>query len=185
VASVVQSVMYSSRDERTFSRAVSVLHRIGVCHLRDALRKDFSEVISTLKITLFPLIEALGDYEVHDYLMKSKQEPYFALSWIITWFSHDVVDSGIAKRIFDACLASHPLLPVYLSIAMILHPYNRRLVLDKHDSDFASVHSRLCQLPKNSLPNFPTNSSRNSESLKSVSIQVPFQDLINNAISFM
>lgn len=86
VASIVQSTMYTSRDEQSFSRAVAVLHRIGKCHLRDALRKDFSEVIATLKITLFPLIAALGEYEVHDYLVKSKQEPYFALSWVITWY---------------------------------------------------------------------------------------------------
>jgi len=76
-------------------------------------------------------------------------EPFFALSWIITWFSHDVRDTALVKRLFDFFIVSHPLMPVYMSIAMVCHPNNRTEVLNA-DCDFASVHKALSQLPRNS-----------------------------------
>jgi len=76
-------------------------------------------------------------------------EPFFALSWIITWFSHDVRDTALVKRLFDFFIVSHPLMPVYMSIAMVLHPFNRMEVLEA-ECDFASVHRALAQLPRNS-----------------------------------
>jgi hypothetical protein len=76
-------------------------------------------------------------------------EPFFALSWVITWFSHDIRDTALVKRLFDAFIVSHPLFPLYLSAAMILHPYNRNEILST-DCDFAAVHHTLSGLPKNS-----------------------------------
>jgi len=79
VASVVLGSMYVSGEEMSFAKATRVLHRIGKCYLRDALRNDFKEIINSLKMTIFPLIAELGDYQLHDYLIESDQEPYFAL----------------------------------------------------------------------------------------------------------
>ena len=76
-------------------------------------------------------------------------EPYFCLSWIITWFSHDVRDTAAVKRLFDFFIVSHPLMSVYVSVAMMIHPLNRIEVLGA-DCDFACVHNALADLPKNS-----------------------------------
>ena len=59
---------------------------------------------------------------------------------------------------------------------MVLHPYNRRIVFKKEDNDFASVHRRLCSLPENSCP---------SASNEIDEVPVPFQSLIDNAITYM
>jgi hypothetical protein len=67
----------------------------------------------------------------------------------LTWFSHDVRDTELVKRLFDAFLVSHPLLPVYMSIAMMLHPTNRQAILET-ECDFASIHQCLAALPRNS-----------------------------------
>ena len=39
--------------------------------------------------------------------------PVFALAWVLTWFAHGVARLPAAARLFDAFLASHPLLPLY------------------------------------------------------------------------
>ena len=63
--------------------ASSVLYNIGCSHLRDAMSNDFKNLMSGIKMTLFPLIGLL-DSELHDYLICSEVEPFFCLSWIIT-----------------------------------------------------------------------------------------------------
>jgi hypothetical protein len=51
--------------------------------------------------------------------------------------------------LFDAFLVSHPLLVLYVSIAMMTHPINRKIILDT-DCDFAALHHTLSMLPRNS-----------------------------------
>lgn len=45
-------------------------------------------------------------------------QPYFALPWILTWFSHSLGDLDVVARIFDVLLVSHPLMPLYLAAAV-------------------------------------------------------------------
>ena len=45
-------------------------------------------------------------------------QPYFALPWILTWFSHSLADVAVVSRMFDLFLVSHPLLPLYASAAV-------------------------------------------------------------------
>lgn len=47
------------------------------------------------------------------------ETPYFALSWLLTWFAHDVPDLDSIARLFDLFLASHPLMPLYLAAVAI------------------------------------------------------------------
>ena len=41
--------------------------------------------------------------------------PFFALSWFITWFAHNLQSLAQISRLFDLLLASHPLMPLYVS----------------------------------------------------------------------
>lgn len=47
------------------------------------------------------------DYEVYELLSEAPthQMPHFALSWILTWFSHDLNKFSHVQLIFDACLS--------------------------------------------------------------------------------
>ncbi len=49
---------------------------------------------------------------------RSECQYYFSLSWLITWFSHDIADAECVNRLFDFFLASHPIMPVYYSSAV-------------------------------------------------------------------
>lgn len=60
-----------------------------------------------------------SDKELHAHILGSGIPPFFALGWFITWFSHNVPDLGDISRIFDALMASHPLMPIYLSAAVM------------------------------------------------------------------
>jgi len=126
----------------------SVLAKVSISHFRDATRPSFLQLQTTIRLLVMPLI-CHFDREVHDFLYACEMEPFFALSWIITWFSHDIRDTALAKRLFDAFLVSHPLLPLYVAIAMVCHPNNREEIL-MTECDFAPVHSTLSNLPRNS-----------------------------------
>ena len=49
------------------------------------------------------------------HLERSEVGTTFALSWILTWFSHDVDKVELMLRIFDVTLATHKFFPLYLS----------------------------------------------------------------------
>lgn len=125
-----------------------VLLEVSQSHLGDAMKSDFECLTSALRLIVMPLIYHF-DPEVHNHLKMSHMEPFFCFSWIITWFSHDIRDTSLVKRLFDVFIVSHPLMPVYMSIAMVLHPSNREEVLNT-ECDFAALHKTLTNLPRNS-----------------------------------
>ncbi len=138
----------SAADSMGMTLACQVLLQISQQHLRDPMRADFLQLQAALKLVLMPMIAAF-DAEVHSHLYDCDMEPFFAISWIITWFSHDVRDTAVVKRLFDFFLVSHPMMPIYMSVAMTIHPLNRIELLST-DCDFACVHNALANLPKNS-----------------------------------
>ncbi len=81
--------------------------------LRYALNPTLESTKQILAL-LFPLI-AYIDPQVYSYLAKSGVEPFFALSWIITWFSHELENLDRISRLFDVFIVSHPMMPLYLS----------------------------------------------------------------------
>jgi hypothetical protein len=44
--------------------------------------------------------------------------PYYALSWILTWFSHDFEDYQKVVRLFDLFISSQALMPVFTACAV-------------------------------------------------------------------
>jgi len=146
----------SSQDDTTLQTATAmgltlpttVLLSLSRTHFRDALRTNFTLLQSALKLIILPLL-ATTDPELHSHLVDCEMEPYFCLSWIITWFAHDVRDTALVKRLYDFFIVSHPLMVVYVCVGMMIHPLNRIEVLAV-DCDFSEVHNALCELPRNS-----------------------------------
>ncbi|KAL3938551.1 MAG: hypothetical protein SGARI_001697 [Bacillariaceae sp.] len=138
----------TEQQKNDFELPCKVLQQVSFSHLSDALQSNFLQLQTGIKLVLFPLLAKL-DPMVHNHLLDADMEPFFCLSWIITWFSHDVRDTSLVKRLFDAFIVSHPLLPVYMAIAMMIHPFNRSIILET-DCDFASLHQVLASLPRHS-----------------------------------
>ncbi|CAN0520997.1 unnamed protein product, partial [Scytosiphon promiscuus] len=45
-------------------------------------------------------------------------EPYYCMSWVLTWFSHDLQDLSMVARLYDVLLGAHPTLILYISAAV-------------------------------------------------------------------
>lgn len=164
--------------------ASSVLHSISESHLNQYMEKDFNTLLNTMTFTIIPMIHML-DPILYNHLYKcnifTNDIPFFTLSWIITWFGHDLNDDvDLAKRLYDAMISSHPIFIIYLVVSMLLHPYNRGLILkggvsdeDGGDDCFALMHNSLCTLPQQCVGSDGHHAN------------VPIQDLIDNSIQFM
>lgn len=79
-----------------------------------------------LKLVLKLLKEV--DVELYEFIEQAGDLPTFTLSWILTWYSHDLYYFSSVQRIFDVCLSQHPLFSLYLTTATII--YNRDKLID-------------------------------------------------------
>jgi hypothetical protein len=151
-----------------------ILSRLCQVHLRDALREDLNALTSFINAVFFPLMNVM-DEELHDLFHESNLEASTAiLPWIITWFTHDIHDAQVASRLVDAFLSAHPLFPLYVSVALLIHPRNRVDILNA-DLDAASIHVAIRSLTFKvcgdwTLPNEDC---------------ITVQDLIDDAITIM
>jgi hypothetical protein len=50
-------------------------------------------------------------------------QPFYAISWVLTWFAHDVDQWATVTRLYDAFLAAHPMLCLYLAAALVARSY--------------------------------------------------------------
>lgn len=69
---------------------------------------------------LFPLVTTI-DKNIGKFLAKSGVQPYAALPWVMTWYSHVLEDQTLSERMFDLFLASPSLLPLYLAASLVVH----------------------------------------------------------------
>ncbi len=134
VASVI-FVNFSQEPEMSHS----ILHRLASTHLRDVMMEDFSNISALLESVLYPLLQVI-DEELHDYLIERELLPTVFLTWLITLFSHDIHSEEIASRLFDAIIVSHPLMPLYLTIAILIQPKNRQKLFSANKSEAAMLH---------------------------------------------
>eukprot|EP01038_Epipyxis_sp_PR26KG_P009667 gene9667-13016_t len=111
--------------------------------ITDYMRKDFELVSQWMKI-LFIIIKQV-DKELHGFIMLSELQPFFATSWLITWFAHDIKDVDAISRIYDVLLCSPPSFIIYLSAAYILHLRDGILACE---CDFAELHNYLVNAPE-------------------------------------
>jgi len=130
-------------DSLTFAVSEHVcLHVFNVC-----LLKDFEVLKEAMHIIM--IIIKIVDYQLYNRLVSVSMEPFFAISWIITWFSHSVKDIGSIARIFDVMLCSPPYYSYYLAATYVL--VNRDRIMDL-ELDNATIHQYLTALPSLQLP---------------------------------
>uniref|UniRef100_A0A914UIN1 Rab-GAP TBC domain-containing protein n=1 Tax=Plectus sambesii TaxID=2011161 RepID=A0A914UIN1_9BILA len=97
-------------------------------------------------IELVYVILANTDTDLEYYMRRAELGQLFALSWLLTWFAHSIDKYDSVVRLYDFFLASHSLMPVYLSAALVL--YRSSEILDKCECDMAQIHSLLSKLPR-------------------------------------
>lgn len=57
-------------------------------------------------------------FNILNVLFRADVGTIFALSWLITWFGHDIDSFEIVVRLFDVFLSHNPTMPVYLAVVV-------------------------------------------------------------------
>ncbi|CEI88579.1 hypothetical protein RMCBS344292_02961 [Rhizopus microsporus] len=117
------------------------MERVALFYLRDAMFATLEPVMKQL--TMIDSLIRLEDNELYEFIMEAGVLPYYALSWVITWYSHDLSDLEKIARLFDLILSSNPLMPVYLAVATVISKRKQVLALP---CDTSTVHSFLTNL---------------------------------------
>lgn len=112
-------------------------------HLRDFMCPTMDQTTMLLKF-IMPILQE-EDPELHEFLIESDVGTIFALSWLITWYGHVISEHKYIVRLFDFFVATHPLMPLYIAAAMVLHCGDD--VLDQ-ECDMPTVHHHLTNLPQ-------------------------------------
>lgn len=121
--------------------AYPILEHLARQQLRDATRPGLEPVVELLHL-LFPIVRKC-DPELHCHIQVNSIPPFFALSWYITWFAHNVDSQQQIARLFDLFLASHPLMPLY--VAAVAMRANRKQLLCCDDP--SELHHALSTMP--------------------------------------
>ncbi|KAJ1645433.1 GTPase-activating protein gyp8 [Coemansia asiatica] len=110
--------------------------------VRDAMSSDLENVLQQLRL-LYVLVKMISP-EIHDMLTELDVPAFFAISWVLTWFAHDLDDFSTICRIYDFLITMPPMQAVYMAAAMIKR--NEECIL-AYERDFAIVHTELTKLP--------------------------------------
>jgi hypothetical protein len=113
---LVSTIMLIVEDD---SLAFAISEYISLHYVSDYMKENF-ETVSKFMHILLVIIKA-NDPELYNHLEKAKMEPYFAISWLITWFSHDVKGLDAIARIYDVFLSSPPIYCFYLCAVVRLN----------------------------------------------------------------
>lgn len=138
---IASTVMLTTNSE---DMSVSILYTLA----RKTLAPLFeSTLYPTLDIIngIFKVIEKV-DPELFDFIKRSSVTPDFALSWVLTWFSHNVRDLAALQRIFDYLIASQDTREVVLLSVAYIRSCRAQLLNLKCDRDY------ICMFFKSKSP---------------------------------
>ncbi|KAJ9097220.1 hypothetical protein QFC21_004889 [Naganishia friedmannii] len=119
---------------------------VSLLRIRDGMTKGLAPVIGYLR--LFKRILKAADPELAELVLATSPTPYFALSWLLTLFSHDINTLEPVQRIFDFLLARNPAAVIYLGVAIVLLKKDRIMKLASTlEDDPGIIHTNLALLP--------------------------------------
>ena len=114
--------------------------------MRDFMGEDFHIVTDALSLIL--QIVKKVDVKLFAFLSKSLTEPYFAVSWLITWFAHDLKDLDTVARIYDALITSHPMFCLYMCTALVLSCKDEICAMECEMSQIHNYLVNVCERKK-------------------------------------
>lgn len=122
--------------------AFCLLEKLSVNHIRDFMDKNMTR--TNRMLSFFYAVLGKVDQQLESFLVRSDVGTIFALSWLITWFGHDVSSFETIVRLCDFFLATHPTMPVYLAVVLVK---SHKPIIMQQECDMAMVHRYLCRLP--------------------------------------
>ncbi|XP_002736159.2 TBC1 domain family member 20-like [Saccoglossus kowalevskii] len=123
--------------------AFALIEKLSTHHLRDFMDRTMDSTKHILNY-LLPII-GKANPELREFMDRSTVGTVFALAWLITWYGHVLSDFRSVVRLYDFFLACHPLMPVYLAAAIVLH---RETEVLSGECEMTYVHSLLSKIPQ-------------------------------------
>ncbi|KAI8082675.1 rab-GTPase-TBC domain-containing protein, partial [Gilbertella persicaria] len=123
--------------------ASKLMEPVALFYLRYEMFMNMDPVLKQL--TILDTFIQLEDKELHAFISEAGVLPYYCLSWVLTWCSHDLDSLEKLTRLFDLFLCSNPLMPLYFAAAVVLSRKKEILALP---CDVSILHSFLTKLPK-------------------------------------
>jgi hypothetical protein len=121
------------------------MERLAQGPLRPMLAPDLSLVTGLLQL-LFPIVAA-EDRDLFAFLDRAAVQPFFALPWVLTWFSHSVASFASLSRLFDLFLATDATMPLFMSAAVVLWCRSHLLhPAGPVECEYSAVHSFFSKL---------------------------------------
>lgn len=128
--------------------AFSKLKKLIGSHFNTFMQPTLDETRNYLD--MLTILIGLQNKELEEFLEKAEVGTIFALSWVITWFSHVIPNEHDVERIFEFLESRDPHMVIYLCAAIVLH---KRENLISMEPEMSTVHHFLCQIPrKEKLP---------------------------------
>ncbi|CAH0556854.1 unnamed protein product [Brassicogethes aeneus] len=124
--------------------AFSIMEKLSTNHLRECMEPTMEKTDYRLNY-IYSLLRKV-DKELHDYMDSAEVGTMFALPWYLTWFGHSLNKYKDVVRLYDFFLASPPLMPLYVTTALVI---NRRQDVFEAGCDMAMIHVVLSQIPNN------------------------------------
>ncbi|KAI9478747.1 MAG: rab-GTPase-TBC domain-containing protein [Benjaminiella poitrasii] len=124
--------------------ASTLVESVALFYLRDEMYISMEPVLK--KLTILDTLIRLQDEELSNFITEANVLPYYCLSWVITWCSHDLDDLEKITRLFDLFLSSNPFMVIYFSAALVLS--RREQILALPPGDTSTIHTYLTKLPK-------------------------------------
>ncbi|KAI9595024.1 hypothetical protein BDF19DRAFT_423070 [Syncephalis fuscata] len=113
-----------------------------------AMASNLEPVMDQLQL-LYPLIDFI-DSELAKFLIASETPVYFAVGWVLSWFSHHVSHLDQAARLFDLFISTNPIMPLYVAAQVVAAQRDELLA---GECEFTVVHHRLSNMPTKLLTN--------------------------------
>lgn len=118
--------------------------------LRDSMRKSFEDGLIQQLHLIYKLLESCDVFVARklEAIYSFDAEvgiPSIAVPWIICWLSSSLYKYIDIAKVFDFCLATHALAPVYISVAIILAK-RKELLESQETSDVHVLYREITDL---------------------------------------
>ncbi|KAL5522754.1 hypothetical protein ACEPAG_8772 [Sanghuangporus baumii] len=136
------SVLYLTLPEE---EQLACAEKMSLHRLRDSMGKGLEPLLGLLHILKYLLRLIDADYAA--LLERNAPLPYFALSNLLTFFSHDVPTLPLIQHIFDFLLCRPPIAVVYLVASITLSHRDEAFRMETEGEE-GMLHSLLSSLPR-------------------------------------
>ncbi|KZV91346.1 hypothetical protein EXIGLDRAFT_719411 [Exidia glandulosa HHB12029] len=123
---------------------IPAVEKMSLHRVRDSMGNGLEPMIGQLRI--MKRLLRLADPELAAMVESTTPLPYYALSNLLTLFSHDVPTLPLIQHVFDYLLCRPPLASIYLGVAVIMSHSNsvRKLV---EEGEEGMLHAVLTSFP--------------------------------------